>query len=108
VLFYAHTESKPPTCQIYSIFNLAARVCRSISSTRKPPQRIVGYIPSGAFITPYLALRDYDQAFFWCEEAYKEQSAILQWLKVIPLFDPVRDDPRFMDLVHRIGLDKSY
>jgi TolB-like protein/DNA-binding winged helix-turn-helix (wHTH) protein/Tfp pilus assembly protein PilF len=67
-----------------------------------------GYIPSGAFITPYLALRDYDQAFFWCEEAYKEQSAILQWLKVIPLFDPVRDDPRFMDLVHRVGLDKSY
>ena len=64
-----------------------------------------GYIPSGAFITPYLALRDYDQAFFWCEEAYKEQSAILQWLKVIPLFDPVRNDPRFVDLVHRVGLN---
>jgi Tfp pilus assembly protein PilF len=64
-----------------------------------------GYIPSGAFITPYLALGEYDQAFYWCEEAYKEQSAILQWLKVIPLFDPVRDDPRFTDLVHRVGLD---
>jgi len=35
-------------------------------------------------LTSYLALGDYDQAFFWCDEAYKEQSAILQWLKEPP------------------------
>jgi len=64
-----------------------------------------GYVPAGAFINTYLALGDYDQAFFWCDEAYKEQSAILQWLKVAPLFDPVRNDPRFVDLVHRVGLN---
>ena len=64
-----------------------------------------GYVPAGAFINPYLALGDYDQAFFWCDEAYKEQSAILQWIKVDPLFDPVRNDPRFVDLVHRVGLN---
>ena len=64
-----------------------------------------GYVPAGAFINSYLALGDYDQAFFWCDEAYKEQSAILQWLKVAPLFDPVRNDPRFVDLVHRVGLN---
>ncbi len=64
-----------------------------------------GYVPAGAFINSYLALGDYDQAFFWCDEAYKEQSAILQWLKVAPLFDPVRNDPRFVDLVNRVGLN---
>jgi len=64
-----------------------------------------GYVPAGAFINTYLALGDYDQAFFWCEEAYKEQSGILQWIKVDPLFDPVRNDPRFVDLVHRVGLN---
>ena len=64
-----------------------------------------GYVPAGAFINTYLALGDYDQAFFWCDEAYKEQSAILQWIKVDPLFDPVRNDPRFVDLVHRVGLN---
>jgi TolB-like protein/Tfp pilus assembly protein PilF len=64
-----------------------------------------GYVPAGAFINTYLALGDYDQAFFWCDEAYKEQSAILQWIKVNPLFDPVRNDPRFVDLVHRVGLN---
>jgi hypothetical protein len=64
-----------------------------------------GYVPAGAFINPYLALDDYDQAFFWCDEAYKEQSGILQWIKVDPFFDPVRNDPRFVDLVHGVGLN---
>ena len=64
-----------------------------------------GYVPAGAFINPYLALGDYDQTFFWCDEAYKEQSGILQWIKVDPFFDPVRNDPRFVDLQHRVGLN---
>ena len=37
------------------------------------------------------------------EEAYKEQSNILQFLKVHPIFDPVRGDPRFKDLVRRVN-----
>jgi len=67
-----------------------------------------GYVPPGAFINPYLALGDYDEAFVWFERAYLEQSNILQFLKVHPFFDPVRNDPRFVDLLHRVGLDKSY
>lgn len=71
-------------------------------------RRQKSYIPAGAFINSSLALGDYDQALLWCEEAYKEQSAILQWLKVIPNFDPVRGDARFKDLLHRIGLDQAH
>jgi tetratricopeptide (TPR) repeat protein len=65
------------------------------------------YVPDGAFINPYLGLGDYEQAFVWFEGAYQEQSNILQFLKVHPFFDPVRDDPRFTDLVHRVGLDQA-
>lgn len=71
-------------------------------------RRQKGYIPPGAFINPYLALGDYNEAFVWFERAYQEQSSILQFLKVHPFFDPVRNDPRFVDLLHRVGLDKSY
>lgn len=68
-------------------------------------RRRTSYVPAGAFINPYLGLRDYDEAFVWFERAYQEQSNILQFLKVHPYFDPIRDDPRFKDLVHRVGLD---
>jgi TolB-like protein/DNA-binding winged helix-turn-helix (wHTH) protein/tetratricopeptide (TPR) repeat protein len=63
-----------------------------------------GYVPAGAFVNPYLGLGDYDQALAGYERAYKEQSPVLQWVNVIPFADPLRGDPRFQDLVRRVGL----
>jgi TolB-like protein/DNA-binding winged helix-turn-helix (wHTH) protein len=63
-----------------------------------------GYVPAGAFVNAYLGLGENDQAFAWLEQAYKEQSNILQFVKVHPFFDPLRKDPRFADLVRRVGL----
>jgi len=68
-------------------------------------RRQKGYVPAGAFVNAYLGLEDREQAFAWLENAYQEQSNILQFLKVHPHFDPLRDDPRFKDLVHRVGLN---
>lgn len=67
-------------------------------------RRAAGYIPAGAFVNAYLGLDDKEQVFYWLEQAYKEQSNILQFLKSHPYFDPIRDDPRFADLVRRVGL----
>jgi pentatricopeptide repeat protein len=67
-------------------------------------RRNAGYIPAGAFVNAYLGLGDNEQAFYWLEQAYKEQSNILQFLKSHPYFDPIRGDPRFADLVRRVGL----
>jgi TolB-like protein/Tfp pilus assembly protein PilF len=67
-------------------------------------RRVAGYIPAGAFVNAYLGLGDKEQAFYWLEQAYKEQSNILQFLKTHPYFDPIRSDPRFADLVRRVGL----
>jgi hypothetical protein len=64
-----------------------------------------GYIPAAAFVNAYLGLGDKKQAFAWMERAYQEQSMILQYLKVNPFFDSVRDDPRFANMLHRVGLD---
>jgi TolB-like protein/Tfp pilus assembly protein PilF len=63
-----------------------------------------GYIPAGALVIAYLGLGDNEQAFYWLEQAYREQSNILQFLKVHPYFDPIRGDPRFADLLRRVGL----
>lgn len=64
-----------------------------------------GYVPAGAFVNAYLGLDDREQTFVWLEHAYREQSNILQFVKVHPYFDPVREDPRFQDLVRRVGLN---
>lgn len=79
--------------------NEALRLINELKQRRQK-----SYVPAGAFIIPYLALRDYNEAFFWFEQAYAEQSNILQFLKVHPFFDAVRGDPRFQDLVRRVGL----
>jgi TolB-like protein/Tfp pilus assembly protein PilF len=66
-----------------------------------------GYVPAAAFVNGYLGLGDTEQAFVWLERAYKEQSNILQFLKVHPYFDPIRGDPRFADLVRRVFSESS-
>lgn len=66
-----------------------------------------GYVPTGAFVNAYLGLGDKEQTFVWLERAYQEQSNILQFVKVHPYFDPLRDDPRFRDLLRRVGLDQT-
>ncbi len=77
----------------------ALRLLAELQNRRK-----AGYVPAAAFVNAYLGLGENDQAFTWLEEAYKEQSNILQFLKVHPFFDPIRGDPRFADLVRRVGL----
>jgi TolB-like protein/DNA-binding winged helix-turn-helix (wHTH) protein/Flp pilus assembly protein TadD len=64
-----------------------------------------GYVPAGAFVNAYLGLGDKDEAFAWFERAYREQSNILQYIKIFPIFDSVRGDPRFQDLIRRVGLN---
>ena len=64
-----------------------------------------GYVPAGAFVLTYSGLADREQTLMWLEQAYKEQSLILVFLKVHPIFDSLRDDPRFKDLVDRVGLE---
>jgi eukaryotic-like serine/threonine-protein kinase len=54
--------------------------------------------------TVYAALGDRDPAFRWLEEAYTEHDTFLPWFKVDPEFDKLHGDPRFDDLVRRIGI----
>jgi TolB-like protein/tetratricopeptide (TPR) repeat protein len=80
-----------------------ADALRLLAELKKRKQ--TGLVPAAAFVNAYLGLGEYDQAFSWLEQGYKEQSQILLMLKVHPFFDPIRGDPRFADLVRRVGLD---
>jgi TolB-like protein len=57
--------------------------------------------------TIYVALGNNEEAFQLLAKAYAERSFHLVNLNVSPQFKSVRSDPRFQDLVQRIGLSKS-
>jgi TolB-like protein/Tfp pilus assembly protein PilF len=51
----------------------------------------------------YTGLGENDRAFEWLEKAYADRNDFLVWLKVDPELDRLRADPRFTDLLRRVG-----
>jgi tetratricopeptide (TPR) repeat protein len=47
---------------------------------------------------------EYDQAFQWLEQSYADRAQMMSELGAEPAFDPLRADPRFADLLRRVGL----
>ena len=62
------------------------------------------YVPADRIALIYAGLGDKDEAFAWLEKGYDERSFNMTWLKVEPRWDSLRSDPRFADLVRRLGL----
>jgi TolB-like protein/DNA-binding winged helix-turn-helix (wHTH) protein/tetratricopeptide (TPR) repeat protein len=56
------------------------------------------------FVLPYVGLGEKDKALDSLQLAYASHSNIITSLKVEPAFDPLRDEPRFQDLLRRVGL----
>lgn len=54
-----------------------------------------------AFI--YIGLGDEERAFEWLEKSYEQRGPWLIHLKVDPMFDSLRSDPRFQDLLERMN-----
>src|SRR5437016_12116369 len=62
------------------------------------------YVANYWVATVYAALGEKDAAFAELEKAYQAHDWFLQRLKVDPFMDSLRNDPRFADLVKRVGL----
>jgi len=60
-------------------------------------------IDPAAFVVAYAGMRDKEQTFVWLEKAYSQHSNVLTTLKVDPMYDELRSDPRFQSLLHRVG-----
>jgi len=54
----------------------------------------------------YFALKEIDLGFEWLSKTYQEQDYRLLEIKVDPVFDEVRSDPRFKALLKKVGLEK--
>jgi tetratricopeptide (TPR) repeat protein len=62
------------------------------------------YVPATDTALIYAGLGEKDKSFAWLDKAFEEHSFTLSNLKVEPRFDSLHSDPRFADLLRRIGL----
>ena len=75
----------------------ALGILRQLQTTKE-------YVSPAELAALYTALGDSDAAFASLEKAYSEHDLQLQFLKVDPSYDRLRDDPRYQDLMRRVGL----
>ena len=64
------------------------------------------YVNSTAFADIYLGLGEKEKALDWLEKSYQDQESACWYLKVDPIYDSVRNEPRFQALLKKVGLDK--
>ena len=76
----------------------ALRILEEVQGSAIDPLR-VAYV--------YAALGDADVAFDWLEKAYERRSMEVPHIPVAPSLDPLHSDPRFDDLLRRIGFPES-
>ena len=67
-------------------------------------QRKTGGASAYSIATMYAELGEKDQAFRWLETSFQEHEQDLLGLKTDSSFDLVRSDPRFVELVRKVGL----
>ena len=61
------------------------------------------YTPAMHFALVHVGLGESDQALTWLEKSYEERVNRLAYLGLEAFWDPLRSDPRFADLLRRIG-----
>ena len=62
------------------------------------------FVPAYEAALVHLALGDTERFFAIMEQAFQQKAESLNLLKVDPRLDPIRSDPRFQAMLHRVGL----
>jgi serine/threonine protein kinase/Tfp pilus assembly protein PilF len=77
----------------------ARRILEELKKPSQPKE-----MSASAVAIVYVGLGDNENAFAWLTKAYEARDIGLTTLKVDPIWDPLRADPRFADLLRRVGL----
>jgi serine/threonine protein kinase/tetratricopeptide (TPR) repeat protein len=64
------------------------------------------YVPAIWIAVIYAGLNDKDRVFEWLDKAFEEHCEILAFINISPFFYPVQDDPRFEELIKKVGLSE--
>ena len=61
------------------------------------------FVPPLDVATLYTYAGDNNRALEWLEKGYEGRNPDMPYLGLFPIFDPLRDDPRFQDLLRRMN-----
>jgi len=86
----------------YAVSGRRGEAMKILTELQKRAER--SYVSASEIAAIYAGLGDWDRAMAWLEKAADERAFHLVYLKVRPEFAPLRSDPRFADLLRRVGL----
>jgi len=101
-LYKGNIMLQADTAYVYAVSGQKDQALKVIDELKELSKR--RYVSSYHVAMIYIGLQQKDQAFEWLENAYRERSDMLVYLKVEPRLDSLRSDPRFKDLLRRVGL----
>jgi TolB-like protein/DNA-binding winged helix-turn-helix (wHTH) protein len=96
-----HGEPGPGLAHFYARTGESTKARQMADRLRQNAQDSDWFFLAGV----YAALGDKEQAFACLNKAYEKHDFFLVFLKVHPYLDPLRSDPRYSQMLHRIGLD---
>jgi serine/threonine protein kinase/tetratricopeptide (TPR) repeat protein len=94
------TNNLGAVAEIYAMMNRQEEARRLLAGILKHSQLFELEIADA-----YFRLGENEEGWKWLEKAYDERSYYMTWLKVDPLFDNIRSDPRFQALLKKVGFE---
>jgi TolB-like protein/DNA-binding winged helix-turn-helix (wHTH) protein/tetratricopeptide (TPR) repeat protein len=106
---YGHADIETRLNRAYAIAGYRGALRQWAEEIERQQATKQVYMPA-YLASVYVRLDDKDRAFYWLEDAYKHHDEpglgtdLVQWLKGDPFLKPIRNDPRYFDLLRRVGL----
>jgi TolB-like protein/DNA-binding winged helix-turn-helix (wHTH) protein/Tfp pilus assembly protein PilF len=101
----AQTDHAPPRLiQLAIAYAAAGQKSRARTLLRKATTATEGYVPPYWVGLVYLYLGEKNTAFGWLQKANQQKDPSIGNLKVDPMLDPIRSDPRYLDLLKKADL----
>ena len=98
---YAPTMLRADLGHLYAVWGKRTEAQRVLTELLKQAEQ--SFVSSYDIAVIYAGLNESEQAFRWLDKAIVQRPFWLCWLKVDPRLDGLRADPRFRDLLRRIG-----
>lgn len=94
-------ESSLDLAWVYAMAGRREEAIKILNESRKQHEEKQNLV---SLARVYAALGDKDEAIILLEKSFNLRDPGLLWLKVLPEFDKIHNDPRFQDLLRRVGL----